>query len=419
MFFFEKKNQKTFAPLDTRVAIARLPSSKSFLRLFFKKGGLSSSSGRQIAALTSLRLFASLAIVVDHATSRMTGALREIPFYQGVTFFFVLSGFILAYSHPDLRSRGDMRRFWLARFARIWPATIASFGLVIVLVPGVLGMYRGPSGILQLLLGVACLQAWVPLQPYYFVLNPVCWSISDEVFFYVCFPWLNRDLARNWAVKLLLCGGIVLAMMAVVAWLRLPTYAQSPDAVDAGALIYTFPPTRLFDFVLGMTACLVFRRGQRLRAGSTRAATALEAGIVAAVLAQGLLGPSWYEWQSGLRNIFSNGAVLWIERSGHAPLYALLILVFAQERGLLSRLLRARPFVIGGEISFSLYLVHQIWLRWIWSDPAILHGLPHALIWLLYILVILVNSFAMWRLVEVPCRRLITGRRRGLVPGVS
>jgi len=42
MFFFEKKNQKTFAPLSARRSNARAPRRKSFLLLFFKKEVLSS-----------------------------------------------------------------------------------------------------------------------------------------------------------------------------------------------------------------------------------------------------------------------------------------------------------------------------------------------------------------------------------------
>jgi hypothetical protein len=41
MFFFEKKNQKTFVPWRT-LPERRVPTGKSFLLLFFKKEDLSS-----------------------------------------------------------------------------------------------------------------------------------------------------------------------------------------------------------------------------------------------------------------------------------------------------------------------------------------------------------------------------------------
>ena len=46
---------------------------------------------------------------------------------QGVSFFFVLSGFILTFVYPTLDTGREVRGFWLARFARIWPAYMATF----------------------------------------------------------------------------------------------------------------------------------------------------------------------------------------------------------------------------------------------------------------------------------------------------
>jgi hypothetical protein len=46
---------------------------------------------------------------------------------MGVSFFFVLSGFILAYSYlGQLRLGGEKRRFWEARFSRIYPVYLLS-----------------------------------------------------------------------------------------------------------------------------------------------------------------------------------------------------------------------------------------------------------------------------------------------------
>jgi hypothetical protein len=49
VFFFEKKNQKTFAPWRTLPA-RRAPTAKSFLLLFFKKEVLSPSHWITFAA---------------------------------------------------------------------------------------------------------------------------------------------------------------------------------------------------------------------------------------------------------------------------------------------------------------------------------------------------------------------------------
>ena len=71
--------------------------------------------------LTSLRWFAALAVFLVHADSLFQWApLRLFRFgASGVTFFFILSGFVLTWSMvPNLSAR----TFWWRRFARIYPA---------------------------------------------------------------------------------------------------------------------------------------------------------------------------------------------------------------------------------------------------------------------------------------------------------
>jgi peptidoglycan/LPS O-acetylase OafA/YrhL len=58
------------------------------------------SKPQKLDALTSLRFFAAAMIVVHHG-HRVFGSMglaESLPLDQGVSFFFVLSGFILAYN---------------------------------------------------------------------------------------------------------------------------------------------------------------------------------------------------------------------------------------------------------------------------------------------------------------------------------
>lgn len=58
----------------------------------------------RLAALTSLRFFAAAAIVYHHVMGAWAfPRVPEFLFAQGVSFFFVLSGFILTYRYPLLR----------------------------------------------------------------------------------------------------------------------------------------------------------------------------------------------------------------------------------------------------------------------------------------------------------------------------
>lgn len=72
--------------------------------------------------LTSLRFFAALMIVIHHSTGLF--GIKNISFHigQGVSSFFVLSGFILSYVYPKLENWYEIKKFWKARIARLWPA---------------------------------------------------------------------------------------------------------------------------------------------------------------------------------------------------------------------------------------------------------------------------------------------------------
>jgi hypothetical protein len=85
---------------------------------------------KKLNALTSLRFFAAALIVLHHSRGRFGFSENLLyPFQpdQAVSFFFVLSGFILVYVYPSLNSWKDKRRFLLTRFVRLWPVHLATW----------------------------------------------------------------------------------------------------------------------------------------------------------------------------------------------------------------------------------------------------------------------------------------------------
>src|SRR5262245_53984877 len=123
-----------------------------------------------LAALTSLRFFAAMYVLLFHyslAYPTLYSGLVGIG-YTGVTFFFILSGFILAHTYygVDFKQRSDLHRYFAARVSRIYPIYILS---LLVSVPFAVGIIsRTPAGILTALaassglLAPLGLQAWLP-----------------------------------------------------------------------------------------------------------------------------------------------------------------------------------------------------------------------------------------------------------------
>ena len=83
----------------------------------------------KILPLTSARFFAALYVMLFHSVPTIPsqgnphGVLTRIIGlgYVGVPFFFLLSGFILAIVYLKNSTPIDKRKFYLARFARIYP----------------------------------------------------------------------------------------------------------------------------------------------------------------------------------------------------------------------------------------------------------------------------------------------------------
>lgn len=81
----------------------------------------------KINSLTTLRFFAAAMIVIYHGNEILgTKILVDTVLGQGVSFFFVLSGLVLAYAYPSLNNKKDTIKFLWSRLSRLWPAHVFS-----------------------------------------------------------------------------------------------------------------------------------------------------------------------------------------------------------------------------------------------------------------------------------------------------
>lgn len=295
----------------------------------------------RLDSLTGLRFFAAFLVVSHHVAGVYAPipALRIVTDFgaSGVLFFFVLSGFVLTWAWRD----GDRPRdFYWRRFARVWPLHMA------LLIPAlhVTGAFAsGRSSLAGVTLSVPLLQAWVP--GLYFSGNPVSWSLSCELFFYLLFPLVIPQAAALAGRRLAaaLCG--VLALMLLGA---LSIHVFFEGAL-AAYLVNVSPPYRFLQFLFGVLLAVALRRGS-LPAVPLWAGFALVAACPFVLPLAATQGFTWYyTLATQLR------WPLW-------PLaYGLLIVAAAQSdirRG--STPLSGKPLVLLGQWSFALYLVHLL-----------------------------------------------------------
>jgi peptidoglycan/LPS O-acetylase OafA/YrhL len=302
----------------------------------------------------------------------------HLPFtigYSGVSFFFILSGFVLAWSTTPGTRRGT---FYRRRLARIYPT------YVVMLVIAYRFPFPSTQGhvLLTTICAVLLVQAWAPHSiPTVYAVNPVSWSLSCEAFFYAFLPFLLPLLRffRPWGRWML--GGVWFSLTA------LATIYGAYHPATWSLLGFTFPLVRTGEFVIGVVAAVEIRRGWRL---PRFAAFLIIAGSIALVLKVSQVVP--------------------IPDIELDPLF-LSVIVLAAQSDIANRRgpLRLRPFVYAGEVSYAFYLVHQFVLLHLASDLG--DGKKIAL---LSLVTAAIFAIALHHVVERPMQRLILGR--GLWP---
>ena len=363
---------------------------------------------QKLDTLTSLRFFAAAMIVLGHS-HRLFGSMglaTTFSLAQGVSFFFVLSGFILAYNYPVLETWADVGAFFKARIARIWPAHIAAIGLLVLLTShlNIGGLSRG-AAIFTGFANIFLFQSIIPLRDVFLAFNGVAWSISTEMFFYFAFPLLIASMYFGWKSKLSLLILIVLFYLwFAVAW-AIPS-DEAAKSINLMGLLYVNPLVRLFEFFVGVLACNLYVHIKPRINYSVGYFTVVEIAIVMLTLFSMHFSHrvvSFLGWHGEVANV----VFYYLTKVGSFWVFAALIIVFAFGKGLLSRVLSLKPMILLGEISFSLYLVHMTILKWYEINSAYFQNLPEwskvSLYWLLSLLI----AYLMHKIVEIPCRKLV------------
>jgi peptidoglycan/LPS O-acetylase OafA/YrhL len=350
---------------------------------------------KRLDALTGLRCFAAVNILFFHFSNpQWFGFLAPVvnAGYVSVSYFILLSGFVLGYNYNARARAGELDkvRFWKARFTRLYPIYLLSLLLSWQMVVPEWGAHKHDMYWTGMVLTPLLLQGWIPSIATF--LNTPAWTMSAEAAYYAIFPWLARmkrperigphiaKMAGVWGLGMV-PGALYMAFN--------PDSIAHPDRWSYGpwlqALKYT-PYAHVASFVFGvMLAELdeVMARKSWLRLG-------LGLGGFAGIYGLLLLGPVVpYA-------IMHEGLLM--------PFFACIVLGLAGEN-VLSKALGARPLVFVGEASFCLYLLHfNLWSMIHGSHVLDRLGLIRFDPWISYALLIVLALLAL-HFVEKPAQR--------------
>lgn len=345
------------------------------------------SWGRRLAGIEGLRGIAAISVLLYHLGLAASNQVLQGPVSllltildQGLTLFFVLSGFLLfrpfATTLMEGRPLPSIRRYARNRMLRIYPAYVVIF-VVTALVFGaafIKGSTHGlgPDNIgrltdpLQIAANLLLVQMLIPR----FVMTglPVSWSLTAEVCFYLVLAVLAlvaarliRKGARRSAVLIGLPSGLVAAGILLSVWGYQATIGLSPLAAGEFGFGQTWTAVLLRSvlgqadlFGYGMIAAVVVAvlHDRDIHRVTTRSKVAL---LVVAGLVE-LTG--FLLFHPFLTNL-----------SGIAAALVVLSVVLPSSRdgsaNRVAKVLEWLPFRFTGLISYSIYLWHLPILLWL------------------------------------------------------
>ena len=341
-----------------------------------------------LPSLGGLRWLAACAVFGFHllaipglvGNSRL-GATLQAAFQwgkPGMSFFFVLSGFILTWSaRPSERARA----FWRRRMARVFPSHLVVWLSVLIALTAA-GRTES-AGVAAS--GAALMQAWIPNASYFFGGNTPAWSLSCEIAFYLAFPFLLTILRRLPArgLRMAALGVIILTFLIPIMSDALPTEVRF-------WAVAICPLPRLLDFVLGMLLARIVMFSQWRGPG-----IAVSGVLVIAFYAAIPVVPTPWAWSAWMQIPFA-------------------LLIAAAVRADLTggaSWLRTPVLLRLGELSFAFYLVHQPVIRML--SKVLTPAAPTIAVVVGVVGALMVGLLAAWllrRFVEVPARRWLQPR---------
>jgi peptidoglycan/LPS O-acetylase OafA/YrhL len=354
--------------------------------------------------LDGLRGVASLIVVTFHLFEAFSfgDPPRQIinHGYLAVDFFFLLSGFVIAYAYDDRWGRMSQWGFYKRRLIRLQPMVV--LGSVI----GAALFYFQAGSIfpkisdtpvwqllLVMLLGCTLLplpkaldiRGWDEIHP----LNGPAWSLFYEYIANIGYALLFRRLTHRALAVLVFLAGLLLLEVALLGERRdlIGGWALDAAGIHVGLARVLYP------FLAGM---LLMRLGKRIR---VRHAFAVCSLLLIVALSLPRFGATPHHWTNGLYDAL---CVL--------VLFPLIVAIGAGEKSVQGTSVRIARFF--GDLSFPLYITHYplIYLYTVWVIDNQVSLAAGALWGVALLITAILVAYASLKLYDEPVRRWLSAR---------
>ncbi|WP_250035391.1 acyltransferase family protein [Paractinoplanes maris] len=373
---------------------------------------------RRLAWLDALRGLAAITVVLFHLSPQVIGddahlaVMRHIDLGKyAVLLFFLVSGYVIPMS---LERHGSLRRFWIGRLCRVYPAYLVTIALFAVLAGA--GLLHWP-GSLRAETGAGVL-AHVTMMPDLVGVRGVVrvfWTLTYEMVFYLIVAGLHT--LRQHRHSAWYAGG--LALVALLGGTHLPDALLGSSWADRRALAAVLVLLVILTLTLQIRAStaggigVLFVLLPALNGHPSAASTVTSSRQALIILAVMFAGTVIYRWQHGQIGPTAGLAALvtvtlgLLDTQRIATVLAVIATFLAAYIFRTSAMPRALTWL--GRVSYSLYLLHVMVLFMIPRVVPELGTRPlpiRVATGLTYVAIVLILAALSYRMVERPGQAL-------------
>jgi peptidoglycan/LPS O-acetylase OafA/YrhL len=339
-------------------------------------------------ALTFPRFILAILVVIFHYGLHLD-LFKEsffVEFFKNgavaVSFFFFLSGFVLAYNYNETKTKS----FLLKRVFRIFPIYIITF--FVVLISQLLLNLDTPTLFYSIMNSLG-LQSWFPghaLQ-----VNFPSWSISVEFFLYASFPiilWLYKKMKWKYFVFLSI-------VIIVLGWLQhyyFVVHLYDPNRYFLEQFILYFPLFHLSTFIAGFLGGKWIFNLKKVKLNPFIFPIMATIGIACFILILNFENP--------IRLLSHNGGLI--------PVFFIICIGLALDKSFYYHFFGSSPLIYLGNISYGVYM-WQFPIFILFSTICDTGSLTiYQFIW--YVIILIAWSSISYELIEKPSRKFLSNR---------
>ncbi|MDR3595082.1 acyltransferase [Clostridium sp.] len=355
-----------------------------------------------IYTLTALRFVAAVAIYLHHLS--YPGGLGTIC----VTFFFVMSGFTMAYGYRDKfveLNKHNLKKFYFKRLLRIYPLYILTFLFSIPI------MYytNFKTSTFYSLINILMLQSYFPNGVQVFSYNGVSWFIADVVLFYMLTPFCMY-LLHKYKIKsnMRFLVALQLSIFFIAAFIAYNFRGKMEPYTFGWWFIYISPFFRLFDYIIGFLAGIIFTNLKNITF------TYIKDRILFTALEFASLMFLVYSYHSSFLGFDSLKYGIYF-----IPASIFIVFIFSFQKGLVSFIISNKILIYLGNLSLPIFLIHQLAISYtsVFFTASIYgysHEIKHLISQLLLFIVIIFLSDVVHRYYEEPVKNNLTKVKKSI-----